>query len=85
MTTRRLLEVEYREGEEVVVRFRPHLLPGVPRDALRHWRKANRELLLAVRGLLDGAIERMEAVDSEERGRRGGRRKRVEVTEEEGA
>ena len=84
MTSRRLLEVECRRGEEVVVHFRPCLLAGVPRASLRHWRNANREFLLAVRSLLDGIIERMEPADAEAQGRRARGRRRVEVTEEEG-
>lgn len=82
MTTRRLLEVEYRQGEEVVVHFRPWLLTGVPRESLHHWRNANRELLLAFRSVLDGAIERLTPPESKAQAKRGGRRRRVEVTEE---
>lgn len=85
MTTHRLLEVEYRQGEEVVVHFRPWLLTGVPRASLHHWRNANRELLLAFRSVLDGAIEKMTPPEAERRGRRSGQRQRVEVTEEEEA
>ena len=83
MATDRLLEVEYRRGEEVVVHFRPHLLKRVPGSSAGHLRNANREFLLAIRSLLDGAIERMAPADSEQQGKRGGRRQRVEVTEEE--
>ena len=85
MTSRRLLEVEYRRGEEVVIHFRPHILRAVPHESLRHWRNANRELLLALRSLLDGAIERVTPPEPEEQERRGRRRQRVEVTEEESA
>lgn len=83
MTTRRVLEVEYRRGEEVVVRFRPRLLSIVPSSSVRHWRNANREFLLAFRSLLDEVIDRMAPPESEEQGRRG--RRRVEVTEENSA
>ncbi|MBI4201316.1 MAG: hypothetical protein HY531_03380 [Chloroflexi bacterium] len=82
MTTQRLLEVEYRKGDEIVVRLRPHLLKMVPQESLRHWRNSNRELLLAVRSLLDKAIERMEPGAPDAQGRRGRRRQRVEVKEE---
>ena len=83
MTTRRLLEVEYRRGEEVVVRFRPGALKGVPRTSARHCRSATRELLLAFRSVLDGAIERLTSPETQEQGRRARGRRRVEVTEEE--
>ncbi|MEE8442296.1 MAG: hypothetical protein V3S37_00985, partial [Dehalococcoidia bacterium] len=66
MTTRRLLEVEYRRGEEVVVRFRPHLLRGIPRSGAHHGRNATRELLLAFRKVLDGAIDRLVPPEAEE-------------------
>ncbi len=81
MTTHRLLEVEYRQGQEVVVRFRPCLLKGVPRSSIRHWRNANREFLLAIRSLLDGVIEQVTPPDPEEDEKRGHRRQRVEVKE----
>ncbi len=84
MTTRRLLEVEYSRGAGVVIRFRPRILRrGVPHDSLRHWRNANREFLLAIRSLLDGVIEQVAPPESERQERRGRRRQRVEVTEEE--
>ena len=83
MTTDRLLEVEYRRGEEVVVRFRPNVLKGVPRSGTRSCRNATRELLLAFRSVLDGAIDKLTSPEAEGQGERGSRR-RVEVTEEEG-
>lgn len=84
MTVRRLLEVEYSREEGVVVHLRPGLRQAFPQESLRHWRSANREFLLALRSLLDGAIERWGPADSEEEEKRGRRRHRVEVKEEKG-
>ena len=83
MTTRRLLEVEYRRGEEVVVHFRPNVLKGVPRTSAHHCRSATREILLSFRSVLDGVIERLTPPEAQEQGRRTRGRRRVEVTEEE--
>ena len=83
MTTRRLLEVECNEEDELVVHFRPRLFKVFPDESVRHWRRANLELLLAAKSILDGVIKGMTPSDSDEQGRRGRRRQRVEVKEEE--
>ena len=79
MTKHRVLEVEYNdadEGKEVVLHFRPYALRKSPRIGAGHLRSANREVLLAVRSLLDEAIEWMAPAKSE-----GPKRQRVKVTE----
>ena len=75
---KRILEVDFEDGE-FTLRFdsnRLRLLPGATMD---HLRTANREVLMAMRRILDRAIEY-----TEPKGRRAGRRRtRVEVKEEE--
>lgn len=55
----RILEVEHSPGEELVLRFRP------PKKALfsgaeGHAKVAGKEVLLALRSLIDAAIESLE-------------------------
>ena len=82
MTRHRLLEIEYEEGKEVILHFRPFGLKGARSASRSHLRNANREFLMAVRSFLDGAIEQLEPKGEEGR---GSRRKRVRVTEEKEA
>ncbi len=79
MTRHRLLEVEYSEGKEIIVHFLPFSLADAQSPTLNHMRNANKEFLLAIRSLLDRAIERMEP-----EGEEGPtpKRQRVKVTEE---
>ncbi|MBI4199852.1 MAG: hypothetical protein HY535_05220 [Chloroflexi bacterium] len=83
MSTRRWLEVEYHKGEGLVVRVRPALLSRMPPTAIDHWRAANKELLLAFRSFLDGAIERMERAAQEVPPGDGRVRRRIPVREAE--
>ncbi|MBI4338608.1 MAG: hypothetical protein HY680_01500 [Chloroflexi bacterium] len=78
----RLLEVDYDRGEGVTIHVRPRAARLLPRASLRHWRNANKEMLLAFRSMLDSAIERMDPGDdaSGEGQSRGARH--VPVTEE---
>lgn len=55
-----ILELEYRPGEEVVLRFRPPKVPALSPEAREHFRTARREFLLALRSLIDAAIEALE-------------------------
>ena len=55
-----IFEVEYRPGEEVVLRFKSPRLRGLPDSTRRHLLAGGREALLALRDILDRAIERME-------------------------
>ncbi len=77
MTGRRLLEVQYKPGEELVFRFNTQRLGILPETTRGHLRNANKEFLLALRSVIDRSIERME--HGAERGRR---RQRVHVEEE---
>ncbi len=78
MATRRLLEVQYKPGEELVFRFNTQRLRLLPEATQGHLRNANREFLLALRSIIDRAVER---ADGAETGR-GRRRQRVQVEEE---
>jgi hypothetical protein len=60
---RRPFEYEYRPGDELVLRFRRPVIDLIPCEALDHLMAAQKEFLLALRGLVDAAIARME--DSE--------------------
>ena len=53
-------EIEHRPGDAIVLRFRSPQLWGLPDSTRRHMRSASKEMLLAVRGVLDKAIEKME-------------------------
>ena len=55
----KVFECEYRPGEELVLKFHP--LPNLlPEEVRGHMRAARKEVLLALRGLLDVAIEGIE-------------------------
>ena len=56
----KILEVEHNPGEELVLRIKPPLLRMLPEEAMGHLRKARKERLLALKSLIDRAIERME-------------------------
>jgi len=71
----RILELERRPGEEYVLRFRPSKLRFLPETTRQHTRAAQKELLLAVRSLIDGAIERLEEAEK----RKGKPRTKIEV------
>ena len=60
----KILEVE-REGEEVVIRFRQHLVPGMPESARLHMMAAGKEMLLAFRNLIDVAVEYSEVKEKQ--------------------
>ena len=53
----KILEVEYQPGEELVLRFKAPGLTIIPEAARGHFKTARRETLLALRNLLDSAIE----------------------------
>lgn len=61
--TERVFEIEYHPGEEVVLRFKAPRLSVVPEAARGHFRTAHKEMLLALRSLLDKAIERAEEAE----------------------
>ncbi|MBI2172179.1 MAG: hypothetical protein HYU30_09240 [Chloroflexi bacterium] len=85
MTTKRsrLLEVDYDREDGVVIHVRPRALRLFPRESARHWRSANKEMLLAFRSLLDSVIERVDPEgDGQDAKAQDGASKRVVVTEE---
>ena len=59
----RIFEIEHRPGEEVVLRFKAPSISIVPEATRSHFRTAHKEMLLALRSLLDTAIERAEAAE----------------------
>ena len=69
----RIFEVEYQPGEEVTLRFKVPELSRVSGATRGHFRGAHKEMLLALRSLLDGAIERAEKAEKK------GTRKRTKV------
>jgi hypothetical protein len=72
----RLIEVHYSPGEGLTLRFRPRSLKLIPDATMGHLRTANKELLLALRSLLDQTIARMEEQEKPSR-----RPRKVEVKE----
>ena len=61
--TERVFEVEHKPGEELVLRFKAPGLSIMPEAARSHFRMAHKEVLLALRSLLDRAIERTEKAE----------------------
>ena len=55
-----IFEVEYHPGEEVVLRFKSPKLRVLPEPTKQHLSAARKEMLLALRGMLDWAIEKAE-------------------------
>jgi hypothetical protein len=70
-----IFEVEYRPGEEVVLRFKSPRLHGMPDSTRRHLLAGGREALLALRDMLDRAIARTEKPEKTA----GRKRTKVEV------
>lgn len=58
----KILEVEYQPGE-VILRFKVPMPSLVPEATRSHFRAAHKEMLLALRSLLDKAIEHTEAAE----------------------
>ncbi len=56
----RLAEISYSPDEGLTLRFQPRGLELLPESTRTHLRAANKELLLALRGVIDRAIERTE-------------------------
>lgn len=71
----RIFEVEHEPGEEFVLRFRPHQLRWLPEETRSHLVGARKEMLLALRSLIDRAIERVEEKEKTE----GKGRTRIEI------
>ena len=64
-----IFEVEYHPGEEVVLHFKSPKFWGLPDSTKQHLLVARKEVLLALRSMLDRTIERMEET-GETKGRR---------------
>ena len=64
-----IFEVEYHPGEEVVLRFKSPRFRGLPDSTKQHLLVARKEMLLALRSILDRAIEKM-GEPGETKGRR---------------
>jgi hypothetical protein len=58
-----ILEIEHNPGEEVVLRFRPPKLKGLSPESRKHIRAAEKEFLLALRSLIDTAVEAIDKAD----------------------
>ena len=56
----RIFEVERKPGEEIVFRFRRGRLHWLPQETRSHIYEARKETLLALRSLIDRAIELVE-------------------------
>ena len=55
-----IIELEHHAGEEFLLRFKPPLGKIVPDEARGHVKAARKEMLLALRSLIDAAIARSE-------------------------
>ncbi len=61
--TERIFEVEYHPGEGVTLHFKAPGLSFAPEATKAHLRTAHKEMLLALRSLLDRAIEQAEEAE----------------------
>ena len=68
--TERVFEVEYHPGKEVVLRFKAPRLSVMPDETRGHFKSAHKEILLALRSLLDKAIEGTEEAEKTKSKRR---------------
>ena len=59
----KIFEIEHHPGEEVILRFKTPMLSIMPEATRGHFRTAHKEALLALRSLLDKAIERAEEAE----------------------
>ena len=64
------IEWEHRPGEGLISRFKPPLGEVVPDETRGHVRAARKEMLLALRSLVDAAIGRVEEVEKKAEKRR---------------
>ncbi len=59
------IEWEYHPGEEFVLRFKPGVDKIVPEEMRRHFKEARKDILLAMRSLLDAAISKAEKAEKQ--------------------
>ena len=70
-----IFELEHHPGEEIVLRFKSPKLRVLPEATRQHLSAASKEILLALRSILDRAIEK-----AEESGEtKGKKRTKIEV------
>ena len=62
-----IFEVEHRPNEEIVLRFKSPKFWGLSDSTRQHLLAAQKEMLLALRSMLDRAIERMEESEKAKR------------------
>jgi len=55
-----IFEVEYHPGEEIVLHFKSPSFQWLPDSTKQHLSVARKEVLMALRSMLDRAIERAE-------------------------
>ena len=70
-----IFEIEHHPGEEVVLRFKSPQFRHLPDSTKQHLRSAQKEMLLALRNMLDTAIDRTEKAE----GKKGRKRTKIEV------
>ncbi len=63
----KVFELEHRPGEEWVFHLRPGMMRCLPEATTSHIYAAQKEGLLAIRGLIDCAIERLDEEGKDER------------------
>jgi len=71
----KIFEIEHQPGEEIVFRFKVPGLSIMPEATRGHLRMAGKEVLLALRSVLDKAIERAEEAEKT----RAKKRTKIEV------
>lgn len=71
----KILEVEHGPGEELVVRISPPKLGMLSDETKEHILTARKEMLLAIRGVIDAAIQYTENQEKA----KGKGRKKIEV------
>lgn len=59
-----MIEWEHHPGEEFVLRFKPPLPSAVSDETRSHVKAARKEILMALRSLIDAAIERSEETET---------------------
>lgn len=61
------IEWEHHPGEEFILRFKPPLVKILPDETRGHVKAVQKEMLLALRSLIDAAIGRVEEAEKKSR------------------
>jgi hypothetical protein len=69
------IQWEQNPDEEFVLRIRPPKGRIIPEETVAHMKAANREMLLALRSLIDAALEKQDKAEN----KKGKRRTKIEV------